>query len=239
VRAVEAALNRGADGVEVDVRLSSDGVLVCSHDPVVRTTIGPDLTVSSTTARQLRHATGDDGDRLATVHEVLAAASRHRRCQLVIEAKPVPDHATARRTAEVLRGVLQLPLPDGLEVTVSSFDNALLALVRAGLPAGVRTALLGRRAEPVHAVLHQAARSGHAEAHLHVAALRQAPHAIALAHHLGVRVTSWTVNGRDDLQRLARWGVDAVITDNVVAAQVLLNGAREASSPELGRGAAC
>jgi glycerophosphoryl diester phosphodiesterase len=45
---------------------------------------------------------------------------------------------------------------------------------------------------------------------------------VRLARHLGVGVVVWTVNGRDDLRRVAGWGVDAVITDDVVLAREAL-----------------
>ncbi|MGZ6803622.1 MAG: glycerophosphodiester phosphodiesterase, partial [Nocardioidaceae bacterium] len=40
VASVERALVQGADGVEVDVRLTADGEVVCHHDPGMRRTAG-------------------------------------------------------------------------------------------------------------------------------------------------------------------------------------------------------
>ena len=56
-------------------------------------------------------------------------------------------------------------------------------------------------------------------------ALLRAPHAALHASQIGVGVTSSTVNGREDLRRVAGWGVDAVITDNVVLARAALQDA--------------
>jgi glycerophosphoryl diester phosphodiesterase len=228
VRAVEAALERGADGVEVDVRLSSDGVLVCSHDPVVETALGERLHVASHTWGELHRAAARAGDRLANLEQVLAAAGRRGPCHLVVEAKPAAGHAAASATVgaihEALRGV-----PTSVTVTVSSFDWRLLDLVR-GSGSRVRTAVLGGTHAPAHVVLRQALDAGHQEAHLGLAALRRAPHAVRLARHLGVAVTAWTVNGLDDLRRVAEWGVDGVITDNVVLARTALREA-EAAAP--------
>ena len=248
VRAVEAALNAGADGVEVDVRLTADGVLVCSHDAVIRTPSGTDLAVAETSASRLRSTAPGEDLRLATLHEVVAAAAarhprrgRRRTVRLVVEAKPAPDHAARLRTAAALVTTLGSVRSATLDVTVSSFDGDLLALVRNWLPrrAQVRTALLGPEAEPAHSVVQRAASAGHQEAHLNVAALRHAPHAIALAHRLGVSVTVWTVNGNDDLRWLARWGVDAVITDSVVAAGAGVADPDESGPVEVASGAAC
>jgi len=49
-------------------------------------------------------------------------------------------------------------------------------------------------------------------------------------------VTAWTVNGCDDLRRVAEWGVDAVITDNVVLAGTALRAASSVTPLKL---AAC
>ena len=53
------------------------------------------------------------------------------------------------------------------DVTISSFDADLLAMIRAtcaDLP--VRTALLGEKSEPAAAVVQRAHRDGHDEVHL-------------------------------------------------------------------------
>jgi len=105
------------------------------------------------------------------------------------------------------------------EVTVSSFDPALLALVRAAcadLP--VRTALLGGHDDVPAAVVRRAVVDGHDEVHLPLAGVRRSPQVVALARRSGLSVALWTVNRRDDLRWAARLGVDAVITDDVPGA---------------------
>jgi glycerophosphoryl diester phosphodiesterase len=251
VRSVAAALERGADGVELDVRLSADGVLVCSHDPVVPTRLGPALEIRSCTWRELRRGSLRSGGRLARLEEVLEVVDRERPARLVVEAKPVSDPATATRTAAALRSVLA-EVPDGVATTVSSFDWSLLSLVRDALDRGpgldgsgipgstggrLRTAaVVPASSTSTHTALRHVLDDGHDEVHLGLAALRRAPHVVRLARQLGVGLTAWTVNGRDDLLRLARWGVDAVITDNVVLAGVVLRMAAAPASADL---AAC
>lgn len=230
VGAVEGALARGADGVEVDVRLSSDGVLVCSHNPVVETASGVCLPVASHTWGELHRAAAGAGDRLANLEQVLTAIGRHGPCHLVVEAKPAVDRASAWSTVEAVHQALDGVSPD-VTVTVSSFDWRLLALVRS-TGSRVRTAALGGTHVPAHLVLQQALDAGHQEAHLGLAALRQAPHAVRLARHLGVAVTAWTVNGLEELRRVAQWGVDGVITDNVALARTALCEAESAASRE-------
>jgi glycerophosphoryl diester phosphodiesterase len=196
VPAVTEALLLGADGVEVDVWLTEDGTLVCAHD---------------------LDGVADLGT-LPTLPELLAAVRDGAGAQVVVEAKPVADPAVAAKTASALADVLRRFTGDAA-LTVSSFDPALLALIRAAcadLP--VRTALLGEKADPAAEVVRRAHEDGHDEVHLALVAVRRSPEVVEAARSLGLSVSLWTVNGRPDLQWVAELGVDAVITDDILAA---------------------
>jgi glycerophosphoryl diester phosphodiesterase len=209
--AVTEALLQGADGVEIDVRLTADGTLVCSHEPI-------DLLDAAGLAS------------IATLAEVLAAAQPAAGTQVVVEAKPVADPALAERTAQVLAEVLRASAGNAL-ITVSSFDPRLLAMIRracADLP--VRTALLGDRTDAVDDVVRRAAEGGHDEVHLPLTGVRRMPQVVATAHSLGLTVALWTVNRRAALQWVAELGADAVITDDVLTAWSELD---RTSLPEL------
>jgi glycerophosphoryl diester phosphodiesterase len=196
VPAVTEALLQGADGVEVDVWLTEDGTLVSTHD---------------------LDGVADPSS-LATLPELLAAVRDGDGAQVIVEAKPVADAAVAARTASVLADVLR-SFAGNAAITVSSFDPALLALIRAAcadLP--VRTALLGEKADPVAEVVRRAHEDGHDEVHLPLVAVRRTPAAVETARSLGLSVSLWTVNGRSDLQWVSELGVDAVITDDILTA---------------------
>jgi glycerophosphoryl diester phosphodiesterase len=197
VAAVTEALLQGADGVEIDVRLSADDTLVCSHDP-----LGP----------------GPGRGALATLPELLAAVQQPAGVQVVVEAKPVSGPAVAARTAAALADDLRA-CAGNAAITLSSFDPALLAEIRAtcaDLP--VRTALLGDRSAPAATVVQRAHEDGHDEVHLSLAGVLRAPGVVQTARALGLSVAVWTVNGRPALQWVAELGVDAVITDDVPTA---------------------
>lgn len=215
VAAVRAALRCGADGVEVDVRLTADGVLAVSHDPGLGRLTVSDLPVATSTWEQLRQAASSSGLVLACVEDVLLAAQGRR---VVLELKkPPPGQGAARRTALAVAGQLRLLQRQGLalEVTVSSFSPELVGHVRVLLPArtGVRTALLGRPLDRPSGLLRHAVEAGHDEVQPHVLALRATPQVVAAAHRLGVAVCPWTVNRPSDVRRFERLGVDALITD--------------------------
>ena len=223
VAAVCAALDSGADGVEVDVRLSADGVLVCSHNARVGVPSGLALTVATKAAAQLLLLSLAGGHHLATLTEVLRAVGDYPGARLVIEVKPVADPATALRTVLALRKALASD--PGLDVTVSSFDADLLRAIRGACDGLIaRTALLGEPGDDTHDLLRAVVADGHDELHVPLSALRWAPEVIQTAHRVGVAVTCWAVNLAGDLRWVGEQGVDAVITDDVVTAGVALAG---------------
>jgi glycerophosphoryl diester phosphodiesterase len=221
VAAVTQALRQGADGVEVDVRLTADDVLVCVHDEFLLTGTGARLDVAASASSDLLGVTGRPS--LATLPEVLAGVQGTLGSRVVVEAKPVADVSVAVRTAAVLADVLGTAAGSA-ELTVSSFDPDLLTLIRtacAALP--VRTALLGGSSADAVAVVRRAHGDGHDEVHLPLVSVRTTPQAVAIAHWLGLSVALWTVNRGRDLRWVAELGVDAVITDDVPGARSKLD----------------
>ena len=220
--AIRAAFDSGADGVEVDVRLTADDVLLLSHDADLSRLVGTRATVAGSAWPCLRDTAEARGVRLARVEEVLVAAAGRR---VVLEVKqPPPGPAATARTALAVCGELRSLQRAGLrlDVTVSSFSPDMVAHVRRLVPPGVRTALLGLPLAASSSLLRQALTSGHDELHPHVSSVLAAPESVRTAHAVGVAVVPWTVNRRRDLRTLSRLGVDAVITDEPVAARAAL-----------------
>jgi glycerophosphoryl diester phosphodiesterase len=229
----------GADGVEVDVRLSRDGVLVCSHDAVVTTHLGRELAVSATTASELlARSTERSGGHLATLPEVLSALHAGGAGHLVVEAKPVADQVAAFRTARAMAELL-VPLCASTTITVSSFDPLVLGAVRRMVfGTNLRTALLGDATESAVGVLRRVDEAGDDEAHLSLKSLREAPHAVRMAHQRGISVTAWTVNGAD-LAHVSTLGVDAVITDDIRTARASIRRTEPVMPVAVAGGTAC
>lgn len=231
VAAVVAAFAGGADGVEVDVRLTADGALCLSHDPDLQRVAGSPLAVATSTWPSLREGAARNGVRLACVQDVLVAAAGRR---VVLEVKkPPPGRSAGARSALALAGQLRSLQRAGLplDVTVSSFSASIAGHLRRVLPpsSGVRTALLGRPMTAPSSLLRQALAAGHDEVHPHVLALLTAPDSVAKAHAVGVAVCPWTVNRRRDMRRLAGLGVDALITDQPASARVAVPAAGTAA----------
>ncbi len=228
--AVSASLLDGADGVEVDLRLSADGVLVVCHDPTLRRLAGSPLTIADSTWEVLLATSVAAGVPLTRVEDVLATMAGR---PVVLEVKR-PQPGAVPATVGALVGVLGSLQRSGLplDVTVSSFSPDVVARVRetAAGELGLRTALLGDVRDRPTSLVRHALQAGHDQVHPHVAALLAEPSAVGRAHALGVGVVPWTVNRGRALRRLAALGVDGVITDVPRSARLsLVPGARAAA----------
>lgn len=213
---VAAAVEAGADGCEVDLRLAADGVLVASHDDDLLRVAGVPLSVAGTPSAVLRGLRLPGGHRLARLPELVEAAQGRR---TVLELK---RGGAPRLTALALAGELRSLRRAGhdLDLTVSSFSPELVGAVRdLGLP--VRTALLGAPGVPAGPLVLQAALAGHDEVHPHVRSTSAT--AVGLGHAAGLAVVPWTVNGAGDVRRLERAGADAVISDDTALLRAALD----------------
>lgn len=72
---IASAIERGADAIEVDVRLTKDGVPVLLHDDTLKRLWGHDRPLSRLSYEQLRELTYDD---VPTLREALITAGTHR-----------------------------------------------------------------------------------------------------------------------------------------------------------------
>jgi glycerophosphoryl diester phosphodiesterase len=152
--AIEAAFVADADGVEVDLRLTADGVLVLSHDADLRRLTGMPLPVAWSRWTDLVSAAASAGLTLCRLEDVLDLAEGR---QLILEVKQPPHGSDTRaRTVTAVTRLLGSPgSRRGTALTVSSFVAPLLSEIRQSLRPGlgVRTALLGHRWQTASSVL--------------------------------------------------------------------------------------
>jgi glycerophosphoryl diester phosphodiesterase len=205
LEAFVAASALGADGVELDVHRTADGGLVVHHDADAR---GVGVLAERAEA-DIRAARPE----IPTLEEALDACTG----MLVnIEVKNLPGDADYDPTDAVAASVVDLlTRRDGRDdVLVSSFNLESADRVReldASIPTGFLT-LVGM--DPVDGI-EIAHAHGHGAVHPDVRALtaEAAAATVARAHEFGMAVNVWTVNGEEEMQRLAAAGVDAIITD--------------------------
>ncbi len=211
--AVEWALANGADGVEVDVRRTTDGRLVCCHDPATERLGGGPRPLLEQTWAEI--AAGPVAVPLVT--DLLDAV--RGRGRVVLEVKNVPGEpdfdAPAEVTARALVDLLQAR-GAGDEVVVSSFDWFAIDAVHELAPE-IRTGFLTPPGIAAKAGLAFAVEHGHPECHPHYSEVLATPEVVEQAAEAGVAVACWTVDDPAVADRLAAYGVSAVISNDVTA----------------------
>lgn len=228
VRALLGAVRAGADGVEVDLRVTADGVVVLSHDADLRRTAGLPVSIDRVTWPVLREAAAVGGLAVPRLTDALPALGACRRVVLEVKAPPSGAASDRDRVAQVVAAELAVMLPclGGTRVTVSSFDEPLLARVRASLCGwrelrGARTprfALLGEGLG-LPGLLRRARAADWDEVHPMFADLRDTSWGAVPA---GPDVVAWCVQDDADVRWCEASGLAAVITDEPIAAAVAL-----------------
>lgn len=214
MEAFSGARTQGADWVELDVRISSDGALVVHHDPIY-----PDGSVVATTPAGRRPA------HVPLLHEALEACEG---MGVNVEIKNTPGDLGPEvpHGLEVADRVVELVVDrrgsgQDQPILVSSFDELTLARVREG-GAGIETGLLVWDLHNDPDAVQRAADCGD------VAINPWDPFVdeefMARCTQLGLRVNAWTVDDPERIARLAELGVHGIITNVPAVALRVLEG---------------
>ena len=208
--AFDRGLAAGADGLELDVRLSKDGEVVVIHDRTVDRT---------TDARgPVRHYTADELARLnvlgsgAGVPVLRDVLDRYRDIPIIVEMKQ-SSAALAHAVVDCVRKAHAID-----RVSLGSFHAVPLKAARRYeplIPTGsarweTRLALYASylRVSPFWAP-YRSFQVPERTRGTRVVSDRF----IRIAHAAGIVVQVWTVDDPADMQRLLQWGVDALISD--------------------------
>src|SRR5262245_17956926 len=201
--AFDKGLELGADGLELDVRLSRDGTVMVHHDRTLDRTTALTGPIGARDAAELQTAS------VPTLSEVLA---RYRDARLIVELKiNHPDFAAA-----VVKDVRRAGADE--RVCIGSFGRRVVRAVRALAPAIATSAAR----EEVRIALYRSwcrwpvSRPRYGGYQIPEFAGRTrvvSPRFVADAHGAGLAVQVWTVDDEADARRLLGWGVDALITD--------------------------
>jgi glycerophosphoryl diester phosphodiesterase len=193
----------GADGLELDVHLSSDGVVVVHHDRTLERTTALQGAVAARTAAELARA------HVPSFSEVL---DRYCGVRVIVEMKV--------NRAELAAGVVDaVRRANALDrVCLGSFGLRVLRAARALEP---RIATSAAREEVRWALyrswcrwpVRRVAYAGYQIPEFAGTTRVVSPRFVDHAHRAGLGVQVWTVDNEADARRLLGWGVDALITD--------------------------
>jgi glycerophosphoryl diester phosphodiesterase len=235
IAAFDHGLSLGADGLELDVHLSKDGVAVVHHDPTLERTTNGHGRLASCTADELAAVDAGywftpqrpaarrgeptaeptfpyrgQGHGIPRLAKVLA---RYPGIPLIIELKG-NDPELGRRVIDDIRtaGAIE-------RVALGSFGWRALRAARhyePRIPTGasreeVRLALYRSWVRwPLGAEAYREFQVPERSGPTRIVSR----HFVKHAHRAGLPVKVWTVNDPHDMRRLLEWGVDALITDH-------------------------
>lgn len=235
IAAFDRGMAEGADGLELDVRLSRDGVVVVHHDETLERTTSGAGPVSAHTADELArldagHHFEKDGafpfrGQGIGVPRLDEVVRRYPDAQLIIEMKgDSPELGAA--VAEVVRkaGAVERAL-------LSSFAHRTVVAARRASP-GMRT---GASTPEARTALYRSwvglapRKPEYFGFQLPEKAGRLpviTPRFVRAVTGAGLEVAVWVVNAEADMRRLLDWGVTGLITDRPDVAVPLLKSHR-------------
>jgi glycerophosphoryl diester phosphodiesterase len=219
--AFDHGLSLGADGLELDVHLSRDGVVVVHHDATLDRTTNGSGPIAAYGASELARL--DVGYHFApprfefrgqvggipTLADVLR---RYRGIPIIVELK-VNEPEMAARTIDDIRAAGALD-----RVAVGSFGTRVLRTARNYEP----NLVTGSSKEETRLALYRSwvrwpvrnpAYDAYQVPELAGTTRVVSPRFVRYAHESGLAVQVWTVDRADDMRRLISWGVDSIITD--------------------------
>ncbi|HEX6573905.1 MAG TPA: glycerophosphodiester phosphodiesterase [Gemmatimonadaceae bacterium] len=200
IAAFTAAIDAGADAIELDVHSTLDGVVFVHHDPSVP---GPDGPVAFRTSdsRHIRSLRIGENHEIPTLDATIESAGS--RARLFIEIKPSGIENDVARCLKRHAGMHE-------KLSVHAFDHRIVKRMIEILPS-VRTGIL----QVGYPIDSRAAMRAAGATDLWQHAEFVDARLVADVHSSGGELIVWTPNTEHQWERLASLGVDGICTDNV------------------------
>jgi glycerophosphoryl diester phosphodiesterase len=201
--AIKKAMEEGAQAVEIDVQITSDGVLVLNHDSTLNRTAGVNKTVASLTYEEIQKLDigqhqGFDSEAIPTLQEVLLAMKGN--AIVMIDVKST--HNVELMASQIVTAIVDNDMV--ADAYVQSFNTKVLKEIRALNPdiqiGQILTSLTGDLAalDVDFYTIYQGMLS----------------HAfVSRANDLGRGVWVWTVNSDLNIQEVLKYRINGIITD--------------------------
>jgi glycerophosphoryl diester phosphodiesterase len=212
--AFELALEQGAHGFELDVKLSADGEIVVFHDATVERTTNGQGRVSQLDLAALRELDAGSffseefrGEKIPTLAEAFETFGNRAFFNVELTNYTTRRDGLADKVCELVeqfgfqdRVLFSSFLPSNLKRTRSLLPDTPRGLLALGGWLGLWSRSFGFTFGDYQA--------------LHPGLRDVTPRQIARVHRLKRNVYVWTVNAAEDIRRLINWGVDGILTDD-------------------------
>ena len=199
--AFRLAIEQGADGVELDVRASSDGHLVVIHDASVERVTGTRGEIAAMPLAAIQRLDAGAGERIPTLADVLRLAKG----RLLVDVDLKIDGLE--------QAVLDLVRGEGMErdVLITSFLEDAVAAARRIAP-HVAVGLLQQWPQVERAIA--------LEVPVYLPNIRTLTEDFAAAcQRAGLRVIPWTIRRDEEAAAAVRLRVDGIIADDPILAR--------------------
>lgn len=204
-----AAGNRSYYGIETDIWKTTDGKYAAIHDPNLLRLAGVDRNVTEMSMAELQETILFDKDgtkdrldlRPGTLQNYLSICKKYEK-QCILELKGPFSEADIGEIIDIIRSYDYL---DQVTFISGHYDN--LTVIRRYLPGHSVQLVFSKITDE----LTQRLIADRIDIDVRYTALT--PENIAQFHAAGLKVNCWTVNEKEDAQRLIAWGVDYITTN--------------------------
>ncbi len=197
------AIELKADGIELDVHLSSDGELVVIHDETIDRTTNGKGEVNKMSILELKKIRIDNSEEIPTLIEVLELVNR--RCFINIELKGI---GTAKPVTNLINHYISEKNWQTNDFIISSFDWNMLEefqLLNSKIRIGVLTE------ESIETALAFAKKIKAFSIHPDYQLLTKEN--VALIRENSFGVFPWTVNTKEAIQKIKSFNVNGIISN--------------------------
>ena len=199
----EKAIDLNADGIELDVHLSSDGELVVIHDETIdRTTNGKGI-VNTLSLQELKAFRIDNSQAIPTLIEVFNLVNR--RCFINIELKGI---GTAQPVNDLINHYISDKKWEINDFLISSFDWKMLEEFHLVNPK-IRIGVLTEDAIEEALVFAKKIKAFSINPDYQLLTKEK----VALLQENGFEVFPWTVNSEEAIQKIKSFNVNGIISN--------------------------
>jgi glycerophosphoryl diester phosphodiesterase len=213
LKAFKRAIELEADFIELDVQFSKDRKIVVFHDYDIKSLTGEEVYINKMTVDELKQYDIGEGESIPTLGEVIALTNG--KIGLQIELKEV---GTGIVVIDMIREA------DLIDSTIlSSFiHNELLEIQKVEPRIRLGALISERVSDPseLKKATKRIIKKNLFAVHPHYKGVDR--DLVEYAHSNNLNVNVWTVNERNDIQRMIDLGVDGIISDDIPLVKSLL-----------------
>jgi glycerophosphoryl diester phosphodiesterase len=211
IAAFELAIQMGADAIELDTKLTEDGIPIVIHDQSLERTTNGSGSVSAKTVADIKLLDAGSkynarfaGEKIPILEEVFSAVGK----KILINVELTNYASPFDRLPEI---VVDLVREAGLSerVILSSFNPVALIKAKKASDKIRRAALAGSGPKIVHGIIEVF--TDYFALHPEVSLVNQGM--VNRHHDAGHKVNVWTVNEESMMMKLLSMGVDGLFTD--------------------------